>query len=444
MKKINDIIFRITIFATLVFLASCKTEPVDFAKLDKFSQHQQVRWNLDLTDVMVTDIFTPPVCSRIYAYPHIAAYEVLAVNDASYKSLAGKLNGLETIPLPEKDKAIYFPLASMVAFSTAAKPLVFDFEKVDSFEIKYLAEIKKLGISKELFSNSVEYGKAVGQHFVNWSAKDQYLERTALSQYVLSKEAGAWKPTPPDYMPAIEPNWNTMRTMVIDSAGQFSPNAPTNFSTEKNSEFYEGAKVVFTAIKELDEEKTAIAKFWDCNPNVSHTKGHLMFFDQKISPGGHWMSIAGIAAEKKNLSAIETAKVMAFTSITLYDAFISCWDEKYRSSLIRPETYINEHMDPDWKPLLQTPAFPEHTSGHSVASSAAAEMLTFLIGDNFGYLDNSEVKYGLPAKEFNSFYEAANEAAISRLYGGIHYMPAIEDGVKQGKAVGKFVVEKLK
>lgn len=428
----------------LVIWSGCTNEPVDFERLDKFSQHQQVRWNLDLTDVMVTDIFTPPVCSRIYAYPHIAAYEVLAKNEDQYPTLVGKLNGLEVIPSPPEDQEIYFPLASMIAFSTAAKPLVFDIEKVDSFEVKYLSEIKKNGISNQLLESSLAYGREVGQHFAAWAAKDQYLERTALSQYVLSKETGSWKPTPPDYMPAIEPNWNTMRTMVIDSAGQFSPNAPTHFSTEKNSEFYEGAKVVFTAVNELDEEKTAIAKFWDCNPNVSHTKGHLMFFDQKISPGGHWMSIAGIAAKKKNLSAIETAKVMAYTSITLYDAFISCWDEKYRSSLIRPETYINEHMDPDWKPLLQTPAFPEHTSGHSVASAAAAEMLTFLIGDNFAYLDNSEVKYGLPAKEFNSFYEAANEAAISRLYGGIHYMPAIEDGVKQGKSVGKFVVEKLK
>jgi len=169
-----------------------------------------------------------------------------------------------------------------------------------------------------------------------------------------------------------------------------------------------------------------------------------MFYDQKISPGGHWVSIAGIAAKKAELSYKATAKVLALTAITLSDAFIACWDEKYRSSLIRPETYINKYMDKDWKPLLQTPAFPEHTSGHSVISSAAAVMLTKILGDNFSFIDSTEVRYGLPVRAFDSFYAAADEAAISRLYGGIHYMPAITDGVSQGKAVGNFVVEQLK
>lgn len=431
------------ILAMLIFFTSCKEAPVDMVALDNFSQHQQIQWNKTLTDVMVADIFTPPVCSRIYAYPHIAAYEVMASADEKYPSYAGTLKGLEKIPQPENGKEIYFPLSSMIAFSTAAKPLVYAFEKIDSAEINYLEEIKKQGISKTVLQNSVTYGKAVGQHIINWSAKDGYLERTALPQYELSKEVGKWQPTPPDYMPAIEPHWNTMRPFAIESAQQFTNFPPTEFSKEKKSKFYKEAIEVQLAVNELDEEKTAIAKFWDCNPNISHTKGHLMFFDQKISPGGHWMSIAGIASKKKNLSAIETAKVFSLTAITLADAFISCWDEKYRSTLIRPETYINEHIDPDWKPLLQTPAFPEHTSGHSVISSAAAVMLTRLLGDDFAFIDSSEVDYGLPIRHFTSFYHASGEAAISRLYGGIHYMPAIENGVKQGKAVGNFVVEKL-
>jgi len=159
--------------------------------------------------------------------------------------------------------------------------------------------------------------------------------------------------------------------------------------------------------------------------------------------GGHWMSIAGIAAKQKELSMMETAKIFALTSITLGDAFISCWDEKYRSSLIRPETYINQHIDSNWKPILQTPAFPEHTSGHSVISSAAAVMLTALLGDDFAFTDTTEEKYGLPIRKFKSFYAASDEAAISRLYGGIHYMPAIRDGVTQGKTIGNYLVEQL-
>ena len=435
--------FSFYIISVLILFSGCKKEVTDLAVLDTFSRHQQVEWNETLTDVMVADIFTPPVCSRIYACPHIAAYEVLAIDDAKYKSFAGTLNGLEAIPQPDPNKEYYPPLASMVAFATAAKPLVFAFDKIDTAEMVYLEEIKKVGIAKDIFENSIAYGKTVGQHFVNWSAKDGYLERTALSQYVLSKEEGKWQPTPPDYMPAIEPNWNTMRTYIIDSPDQFKPEPPTDFSIKKNSKFYKEAMEVVEVTKSLDEEKLEIAKFWDCNPNVSHTKGHLMFFDQKISPGGHWMSIAGIAAKQKELSMKETAKIFALTSITLGDAFISCWDEKYRSSLIRPETYINQHIDSNWKPILQTPAFPEHTSGHSVISSAAAVMLTALLGDDFAFTDTTEEKYGLPTRQFKSFYAASDEAAISRLYGGIHYMPAIRDGVTQGKEIGNFMVKNL-
>ncbi|MGB5781699.1 MAG: vanadium-dependent haloperoxidase, partial [Eudoraea sp.] len=125
------------------------------------------------------------------------------------------------------------------------------------------------------------------------------------------------------------------------------------------------------------------------------------------------------------------------------DAFISCWDEKYRSNLIRPETLINEHIDENWKPVLQTPPFPEYTSGHSVVSGAAATALTEIFGDNFDFADDTEVAYGLPVRSFNSFNEAADEAAISRMYGGIHYRKAVAVGVKQGRDLGKFVLENL-
>lgn len=431
------------IFAILG-LTQCKNEPVNLTALDAFSKQQQALWNEQLTDVIVADIFTPPVASRIYAYPNIAAYEVLAASTQNYPSFAGVLHDLTPIPAPQADQEYYAPLASIIAFATVARELVYAQEKIDTAQINYLNEVKKIGIPKQLFDQSVAYGKSVGQHIIAWAGKDGYLERSAKSQYVLSKEPGRWKPTPPDYMPAIEPHWNSLRTFVIDSAQQFSPRLPTAFATDKKSTFYQETMEVYEVVNQLNEERIAIAKFWDCNPNISHTKGHLVFFDQKISPGGHWISIAGIAVKKKQLNPEEAAKVFALTSITLADAFISCWDEKYRSSLIRPETYINEHIDEKWKPLLQTPAFPEYTSGHSVISSAAAVILTHLLGNNFAFRDITEVKYGLPEREFTSFYAASEEAAISRLYGGIHYMPAIENGVEQGKAIGQFMVNNLR
>ncbi|MEL6974939.1 MAG: vanadium-dependent haloperoxidase, partial [Bacteroidota bacterium] len=205
---------------------------------------------------------------------------------------------------------------------------------------------------------------------------------------------------------------------------------------------------VYTISKEITEkgdesEEVAIAQFWDCNPYVSVTRGHLMFATKKITPGAHWIGIAKIAARNSKADVVKTVYTYTKTAIAIADGFISCWDEKYRSNLIRPETLINEHIDDSWEPVLQTPPFPEYTSGHSVVSGAASEALTSIYGDNFAFDDDTEVAYGLPVRSFTSFFQAANEAAISRMYGGIHYRAAVEIGVKQGRDLGAFVVNKL-
>ena len=192
-----------------------------------------------------------------------------------------------------------------------------------------------------------------------------------------------------------------------------------------------------------ESEKMEIAKFWDCNPYVSTHKGHLMFATKKITPGGHWIGIVKIVTKKANADLMETVYVYTKTSVALFDGFISCWDEKYRSNLIRPETLINQYIDDAWAPVLQTPPFPEYSSGHSVVSGAAAEVLTQIYGDNFQFDDDTETAYGLPVRSFDSFRNASSEAALSRLYGGIHYRAAIEEGLKQGRQLGQFVAQNL-
>ena len=412
------------------------------AGLDEFSKEQLHLWNKHITDVMIADIFTPPVCSRIYAYPHIAAYEVLQQGHEEYKPLAEQLNGLQETPQLDPNKEYYLPLASIVAFATVGKKLVFAEEKVEAYEKEYLKNVEEIGIDDDIYENSVAFGREMGQSILDWAGKDGYLERQALPRHILSSEPGRWQPTPPDYLPGIEPHWNTLRTYVLDSATQFVPPPPTTYDTLPGSQFYKEAMEVYDMVKEARAEngdKLEMAKFWDCNPNVSYTKGHVMFFHQKISPGGHWMSIASQAAKKVDLGVMEQSEVFAKTAIALADAFISCWDEKYRSDLIRPETYINKYIEQGWEPVLQTPAFPEYTSGHSVASRAASYTLTNLLGDNFAFIDSTEVQFGLPVRSYDSFKQASDEAAISRMYGGIHYAPACFNGVEQGEQVGKFV-----
>ncbi|HEX4850432.1 MAG TPA: vanadium-dependent haloperoxidase, partial [Puia sp.] len=192
------------------------------------------------------------------------------------------------------------------------------------------------------------------------------------------------------------------------------------------------------------QEQLNIAAFWDCNPFAVSSSGHMMIGFKKITPGGHWMNVAGIACRKMNLDFDHTILVHFVEAVTQSDAFISCWDEKYRSNRIRPETYINRYIDVEWKPLLQTPPFPEYTSGHSVVSTASAEVLAYLLGDELNFTDDSEILFGIPPRPFHSFRQAAAEAAISRLYGGIHYRDAIVNGQTEGKQMGEFIVSKLK
>jgi hypothetical protein len=322
--------------------------------------------------------------------------------------------------------------------------LVFSEDKMDVFYDGIMKEYHDMGVPDDIFDRSIEFGNQVADHVIAWSSKDNYKQSRSFPKYSIQEDPATWKPTPPAYMDAIEPHWNKIRPFAIDSAQQFKPVPPTKFSTDKKSDFYKEALLVYETGNNLTEEQREIAFFWDCNPFMMNVKGHVMFATKKISPGGHWMNITNVACEKIHADFVQSAEAYARVSIALIDGFISCWDEKYRSNLIRPETYINQYINEDWVPTLQTPPFPEYTSGHSVISAASATTLTNLFGDNFSYTDSTEVAFGLPSRSFKSFYAASDEAAISRMYGGIHYLPACQVGITEGKEIGSFILAKIK
>jgi len=396
-----------------------------------------------LTDVIVHDIFSPPVASRIYAYPSVAAYEaVRPAYGKKYKTLAGQLQDFKEVPKPQSEKVNHH-LAAVHAFLTVGTKLIFSEDKMKTFQDSIYNRLDDEGLPGDIKEASLAYGQKVADHVLKWANDDMYKQTRTFPQYTIRPEEEYWKPTPPDYMQGIEPHWNKIRTMVIDSADQFIPKEPLEFNLEEGTEFHHQLTEVYQIGKNLDEEQKEIAKFWDCNPYVSHHRGHAMFATKKITPGGHWIGITAIATRMAESSFDETIEAYAITSIALFDAFISCWDEKWRSVLVRPETLISEYMDDEWVPLLQTPPFPEYTSGHSVISRAAAVALTDIFGDDFYFNDTTELEYGLPERQFNSFLEASDEAAISRLYGGIHYRMACEVGVEQGQKVGNYVIDNL-
>lgn len=437
------------IFVLMAMLALTACQPVEQVNPNYQAEANNAdyfhRSMKKLTDVIVHDIFSPPVASRIYAYPSIAAYEAIIHDHADYQTLAGQISGLEPLPKPEEGKEYCYPVASIRAFLKVGKALIFSEPKIEEFEKEIYAEFEALQMPKEVYDRSIAYGEAVADHILAWAGKDNYKQTRTFPKYTISDDPERWQPTPPDYMDGIEPHWNKIRTLALDSAEQFPPPPPTPFDLDKNSKFYQETMEVYKALEAEDrEERISIAQFWDCNPYVSHHVGHVMYATKKITPGGHWIGITQIACKKAGADYMKTVEAYTLTSIALFDAFISCWDEKYRSNLVRPETVINRHIDEDWAPALQTPPFPEYTSGHSVISRAAATALTSIFGDNFAFDDTTEQEYGLPVRSFTSFFDASDEAAVSRLYGGIHYRPAIDYGVAQGEKVGQFVVENIK
>lgn len=410
-----------------------KTEKADYI-------HRTIK---QVTDVMVYDIYSPPVASRTYAYISIAGYEAAVAANANFQSLAGQLKDLKTLPEPETGKEYSYTIAAVQAILGVAKTMVISEDKIRVFYESIMNEFKETGIPVDILDRSIAFGQEVAKHIIGWAATDNYKQTRTFAKYALTIDAAQWKPTPPAYMKAVEPHWNKIRPFVFDSAQQFKPVPPTGFSVDKTSQFYKEALAVRDIGSNLSAEQREIASFWDCNPFKMNVNGHVMYASKKISPGGHWMNITRLACQKMTANVIQSLEAYACLAITDSDAFISCWDEKYRSLVIRPETYINKYIDGAWMPLLQTPPFPEYTSGHSVLSTASAIILENIFGENFSYADSTEVEFGIPVRHFTSFMQAAEEAAISRFYGGIHYMPAIVNGLQEGRKIGNYMIKKI-
>ena len=413
-------------------------------KITSFATNDYIRALKHATDVMVNDATSPVAAARYYAYINLAANETVALFDKQQPSFAGVVKGLSNITVDDElskradpNLAIIFVLYKS---ATRLLPSGYLLEKnIDS--LKIIAKKKKL--SKEKINATVELVDKVVEKILKYASGDGFVKLSGLRRFTPSPGDEYWQPTAPGFISAIEPHWNTLRTFLLDSCSQFSPPPPNKYSSDTSSLFYKELEEVYTLGKNLSKQQTDIAMFWDCNPFALNQVGHLEFGIKKISPGGHWMGITGIACKKQKLSLSKTAYAHAVLSIGLSDAFVSCWNDKYKYNRVRPVTAIRKLIDRNWSPLLQTPPFPEYTSGHSVISTTASNLLTHLFGQNFSFTDDTEIEFGLSSRNFNSFADASKEAAISRLYGGIHFRDAIENGVKEGEQIGNFFITRF-
>lgn len=397
-----------------------------------------------ITMVMMHDVVNPPAASRYYAYCTAGAYEIVALNNPDVTRGSRFMKSYPNVAINAKRRSYDYHIAAVYCILETGRLMLPSGFMLEEQQEKLRLALRKRKIPVAVIDSSIAVAKAVAVQVVNWSKSDNYNRLSARLRYTPVKGDSYWYPTPPAYMEAVEPHWKTVRPMIIDTCDEFAPLPPVPFSKDTASAFYALGKEVYNVSLHPSQEELVIASFWDCNPFAVSTAGHMAIGFKKITPGGHWMNIAAIAASKAGLDFDRTVLLHAVTAMTEMDAFISCWDEKYRSNRIRPETFINRYIDIQWKPLLQTPPFPEYTSGHSVMSTAAAGVLTYLLGGDFAFTDNSEEMFDIPARNFTSFMQAADEAAISRLYGGIHYRDAIENGQVQGKKISENIVEKLK
>ena len=437
MKKY--ILLSISLF---LLLASCKQKEktVRYTAQDAEYLNQCEK---KLTDIIVVDIFTPPVASRIYAYSMIAAYEAARYAQKDSKPLTTQLKGFDTPPSVETGKEYDFTLAAVTAFCETARKVVFAKSDMQAFQEEMIKKISERN-DEEVNKRSIAFGTAIAETINKRINADNYKETRGMERFEVKINKGLWVPTLPDYADGVEPHWGKMKTLVMDSAAHCKPEPPIAYSEDKNSPFWKELLEVYETVNKITEEQDNITTFWDDNPFVSRHKGHLMFQDKKMTPGGHWLAIAQLICKEKRTDLFTSAKTYALTAIALHEAFISCWDEKYRSARVRPETVIKDKIEKDWKPWLITPPFPAYTSGHSTISAAASEVLTALFGDNVVYTDTTEKEYGLPVRSFTSFRQAALEASISRVYGGIHFRSDCEIGNMQGKRVGALVLERVK
>jgi PAP2 superfamily len=402
-----------------------------FSGADEFDAEIATAWfDESLALVKGTAGFSPPVASRVFAYAGLTLYEALVPGMEGFRSLGGVLPGMSQLPAVGTNRAYDWPTVTNAALAAALRGLfpASHAEAVNALEARLEGRLRS-GLPPGVFTRSVERGRQVAGAVFEWSKGDGghewYLRN--FPPYVPPKGPGFWVPTPPGFLPALQPYWGSNRCLAIAGGPDCPPGDHPPYSEDPSSAFYAEALEVYDAVRNLTPEQDTIARFWSDDPG------------QTATPPGHSISIATQVLRKEDSSLARAAEAYAKVGLAVCDAFIACWYEKYAYNLLRPVTYIQTLVDPAWLSVLVTPPFPEYTSGHSVQSGAAFQVLTDLFGENYAFVDHTHDGRGFAPRSFGSFFEAADEAAISRLYGGIHFRTAIVNGVIQGRCIGEAV-----
>lgn len=393
-------------------------------------------YKLILELVRHTPTYSPPVAARSFGYLGVVAYEATASGDAALTTLAGQVNGLTPLPAREGG-AEYDEGAVMEAALTASVEYFFSNtgptgQRAKAAMAKQLGAKAAEGVDPAVLERSRAYGQAVADHIIAWSETDggAKIENMGFPySYDAPKGPGLWVPTSlivQQQMPLL-PEWGKVRPFAMPDGASCDLPPPPEYSEDPASVFYKEAKEVYDTSKSLTDEQKLIARFWSDDPMLTWT------------PTGHWIYLAMQLLDEDGADAARRAEVLARLGMATADAFIGCWQTKYEYNLLRPVTYIRKVIDPKWETLLITPPFPEYPSGHSTQSGAAAAVMNEMFGTDRAFDDAAHEDEGMAARHFANFDAAAEEAALSRLYGGIHFRAAIERGLDQGRCIATHV-----
>jgi hypothetical protein len=428
---------RVAVAALAIAMSALVFLPAQAKEAPEKVLHTWYRMVLEL--VRHTPTFSPPVASRAFAYFGVTGYEITAsAPDSNLVTLAGQLNELKPLPAREQGKAYDEAVILNAAMSITANKFFSNTGPTGQRALLALTNKMSERVAQDLpedvVSRSEDFGRKVAAHIIAWSDTDggAVIENMGFPrEYTLSKEPGHWVPTSAIQQQQVPllPNWGKVRTFTMPNGATCGLPPPPAYSEDKTSEFYKEANEVYEAVNHLDPEQRAIARFWSDDPMLSPT------------PPGHWIFIVWQIAETDKVPMDKTVEALALLGVAVADGFIGCWDAKFKYDLVRPLTYINKHIDPKWQALLITPPFPEYPSGHSTQSGAAAVVLTRVFGENYAFTDATHEADGLIPRKFSSFWDAAEEAGISRLYGGIHFRSAIKYGLDQGRCIGAYAAK---
>lgn len=401
---------------------------------DQHNAEVPLAWfDLQLKLVKETPGFSPPVVSRVLGYAGVTLYEAVVPGMPTYRSLAEQLKGLAELPRVAPEPRHHWPTVANSALATITRLLFANASSankaaIGALELRFANEFRPR-LQPEIFQRSVAHGKSVAEAIYTWSLSDGGHESYAKNlPYSYKAPVGPrlWVPTSPNFTRALQPYWGNNRPFVLNAGSECQPPPPPPYSEQPGTDFYDEMMEVYQVVNHLTGEQRTIAEFWADNPGETAT------------PPGHSISILNQIIRQKQIPLGATAEAYAKVGMAVADAFIACWRTKYQYNLLRPITCIQSLMDPNWNPIMDTPPFPEFTSGHSVQSGATAQVLTDLFGE-VTFTDHTHDHRGFAPRAFASFFAAADEAAISRLYGGIHFRSAIELGLEQGKCIGRKV-----